>query len=159
MTGNYKKLRELAEKATPYVGVCTIWKVRIPLLRASCDFADATDVDLEYIAKANPAAIIALIDRLEAAEKAVADNKALTEKVVKGLTAVDKEATQHPRVRELVRKIADTLAPTCAVVPHDCDGALHAGQPNPDWPESDERMDIIGQNGGDGEHYENIPPL
>ena len=28
-------------------------------------------------------------------------------------------------------------------------------QPNPDWPaEAEERMDIIGQNGNTGDHYE-----
>lgn len=27
---------------------------------------------------------------------------------------------------------------------------------HPQWPESDERMDIIGQNGGDGIHYDAI---
>ena len=30
-----------------------------------------------------------------------------------------------------------------------------APQPNPDWPEDAEsRMDVIGQNGNNGEHYE-----
>lgn len=31
-----------------------------------------------------------------------------------------------------------------------------AGWPQIDWPETDERIDRIGQNGGDGEHYTEI---
>ena len=40
----------------------------------------------------------------------------------------------------------------CEHLPDDCSAFA---KPNPDWPaEAEERMDIIGQNGNTGDHYE-----
>lgn len=103
----------------------------------------------EQFAVIEPSELKEILDRLEAAEKDAARYRHWRELHIKQLMLVALNCARTPAEIDAAFDAAiDQSEQPLEMV--DSDGSQHAM-----WPATDERMDVIGQNGNTGDHYGN----